>query len=123
MYTSLSSIISCIERLFDRQEFTLIAFLHIEVAFNKIHPDTIMKGLQKLNIVTPLVNLIHFILTNSKVSSNLGSSTTGRKVNRGTPQVGVISLFLWITAANDLLNLLKSHGYNIVAYADNYTLK
>ena len=49
-----------------------------------------MRGLQKLNIAAPLVNLIHFMLTNRKVVSTLGSSTTGRTVNRGTPQGGVI---------------------------------
>ena len=51
-----------------RQEFTLIAFLDIEGALNNVHPESIMKVPQKLKIVTPLVNLIHFMLTNRKVA-------------------------------------------------------
>ena len=81
-----------------------------------------MKGLQKLNIVTPLLNLTHFILTNRKVSLTLGSSTTARKVNRVTLQGGVISPFLWVTVVTDLLKLMESHGYNIRAYADDVAI-
>ena len=121
--TALHSIVSCIERSFDRQEFTLIAFLDIEGAFNNVKVYiAIMKDLQKLNIVTPLVNLIHFMLTNRKVSSTLGSSTTGRKVNRGSPQGAAISPLLWATTVNDLLKFLESDGYNIMAYADDVAI-
>ena len=55
------------------------------------------------------------------VLDTLGSSTTGRKVNRGTPQGGVISPFLWVTV-NDLLKLMESNGYNIIAYADDVAI-
>ena len=120
--TALHSIVSCIEPSFHHQEFTRIAFLDIEAAFNNVHPEAIMRGLQKLNIATPLVNLIHFMLTNRKVLSTLGSSTTGRKVNRGTPQGGVISPFLWFTLVNDLLKLMEPNGYNIIAYADDVAI-
>ena len=65
------------------------------------------------------MNLIHFILTNRKVLSTLRSSTTGRKVNRGTPQGEVISPFLWVTVVNDLLKLMESNAYNIIAYPDD----
>ena len=70
--TALHSIVSCIERSFQRQYFTLIAFLDIEEAFNNVHPEAIMRGLQKLNIATRLVNLIDFMLMNKKVLSTLG---------------------------------------------------
>ena len=81
-----------------------------------------MRGLQKLNFAKPLLNLIHFMLTNRKVLSTLGSSTTGRKVNRGTPQGGASSSFLWVTVVNDLLRLMESNGYNIIAYADDVAI-
>ena len=64
------------------------------------------------------MNLIHFLLTNRKVLSTLSSSTTGREVNRGTPQGGFISAFLWATVGNCLLKLMESYGLNIIAYAD-----
>ena len=104
------------------QEFTLIAFLDIDGAFNNVHPEAIMKGLQKLNIATPLVNLIYFMVTNRKVSSTLDSSTTGRKVNRGTTQGGVISPLLWVKVVNDLLKLVVSQVSNIIAYADDIAI-
>ena len=121
--TALHSTVSCIERSFHRQEFTLIAFLDIEGAFNNVHPQAIMRGLQKLNIATHLGKLIHFMLTNRKVLSTLGSSTTGREVSRGTPQGGVICPFLWVTVVNDLLKLMASNGYNIIAYADDVIMQ
>ena len=70
----------------------------------------------------PLVNLIHFMLTNRKVSSTLGSSTTGRKVNTGTSQAGVNSSFLRVTVVNDRLKFMESHGYNIIANADDVAI-
>ena len=54
------------------------------------------------------------MLTNRKVSWTLGRTTTGRKVNRDTPQGGVISAFL-----NDLPKLMEFHGYTLIAYADD----
>ena len=81
-----------------------------------------MKGLEKLNIATPLVNLLHFMLANRKLSSSLHSSTTGRKVNRGSPQGAAISPLLWATTVNDLLKFLESDGYNIMAYADDVAI-
>ena len=77
---ALHSIVSCIERSIHQQEFTLLAFLDIEAASNNVHPEAIMRGLQKLNIATPLINLIQIMLRNRKVLSTLGSSTAVREV-------------------------------------------
>ena len=47
---------------------------------------------------------------------------TGRNVNRGTAQEGVIFPFLWVTVVNDLLKLMEFNGYNIIAYADDVAI-
>ena len=87
------------------------------MAYINVYPEAITKGLQKLCIATPLVNLIHMNL-----SICLGSSTTGRNVKKGTPQGGVISAFLWVTVVNNLLKFMESNWYNIIAYADDVAI-
>ena len=122
--TAVHSIVPCIERPVDRQELTLIAFLDIEGAFKNVHPEVIMKLLQKINIVTSLVNLIltHFISLYAYEQSTLRRSTTERKVNRGTSLGGVITPLLWVTVVNYLPKLMESDGYNIKAYADGVAI-
>ena len=99
-----------------------IAFLDIEGAFNNVHPEAIVKVLQKLNVVTALVQLKCFMLTKKNISSNFGSCTTRGKVNRGSPQGRLISPILWVAVLNDLLKLIESHGYNIIVYADDVAI-
>ncbi|KAL7723518.1 hypothetical protein ACLKA6_008711 [Drosophila palustris] len=61
------------------QEFTLIAFLDIEGAFNNVFPQAITEALTDLGIESRLVGLINQLLTSRAVTSTLGSSTLTRE--------------------------------------------
>ncbi|KAL7726321.1 hypothetical protein ACLKA6_010227 [Drosophila palustris] len=60
-------------------EFTLIAFLDIEGAFNNVLPEAITDALTGLGIEGRLVRLINQLLTSRAVTSTLGSSTLTRE--------------------------------------------
>ncbi|KAM8701658.1 hypothetical protein ACLKA7_001902, partial [Drosophila subpalustris] len=73
--TALHSVITTIEKSLSLKEFTLIAFLDIEGAFNNVFPQAITEALTDLGIESRLVGLINQLLTSRAVTSTLGSST------------------------------------------------
>ncbi|KAL7741810.1 hypothetical protein ACLKA6_012036 [Drosophila palustris] len=76
--TALHSVTATIEKSISLKEFTLIAFLDIEGAFNNVFPDAITEALTDLGIEGRLVGLINQLLTSRAVTSTLGSSTLTR---------------------------------------------
>ncbi|XP_044317430.1 uncharacterized protein LOC123038043 [Drosophila rhopaloa] len=120
--SALHLVVSNIEKSLSIQEYTLIAFLDIEGAFNNVLPTAITESLTELGVEPPLVGLIHKLLISRLVTATLGTSTQTRLVNRGTPQGGVLSPLLWNIAVNKLLRILEGGGCKIVAYADDVAI-
>ena len=79
-----------IERSLEVKEFTMVAFLDIEGAFNNIKLDSITKALTNLEIDSSLVSFIKTLLERRIIFSELGSHKLTRYVSRGTPQGGVL---------------------------------
>ena len=79
---ALSSVVAEIEKSLEVKEYTLIAFLllDIEGAFNKIQPSAILSSLKDLDISEPLRKLIEQMLTSRSIIS-----TMCRSIQRGTP--------------------------------------
>ncbi|KAM8718253.1 hypothetical protein ACLKA7_000955 [Drosophila subpalustris] len=73
--TALHSVIVTIEKSLSLKEYTLIAFLDIEGAFNNVFPEAITGALLDLGIESRLVGLISQLLKCRAVTSSLGSST------------------------------------------------
>jgi len=105
-------VVSSIEKSLSIKEYTLIAFLDIEGAFNSVLPTAITESLTELG-----VRLLHKLLISRRVTATPGTSTQTRLVNRGTPQGGVLSSLLWNIAVNKLLRILEGGGCK--AYADD----
>ncbi|KAL7726548.1 hypothetical protein ACLKA6_010413 [Drosophila palustris] len=93
--TALHSVTATIEKSISLKEFTLIAFLDIEGAFNNVFPDAIAEALTDLGIEGRLVGLINQLLTSRAVTSTLGSSTLTRdEWTSATPgQEGALSFY------------------------------
>lgn len=117
--SALNSLVSEIEKSIEDKEYTLVAFLDIEGAFNNILPKAITDALSDLRISEALVNFIEQLLLCRFVNSTLGNSEIRRSVHRGTPQGGVLSPLLWILAMNKLLLNLEERRIHVVAYADD----
>ena len=86
--TALHSLVGHIENALEHKEFTLVAFLDIEGAFNNVTPEAIKMSLEGLGIHQSVISLIWRLLTNRVIISNMGASTVYRVANRGTPQGG-----------------------------------
>ncbi|KAL7724672.1 hypothetical protein ACLKA6_012330 [Drosophila palustris] len=117
--TALHSVIATIEKSLSLKEYTLVAFLDIEGAFNNVFPEAITEALTGLGVEGRLVRLISQLLTSRAVTSALGSSTLTRYVSRGTLQGEVLSPLLWNIVVNQLLCDIEGGGCKIVAYADD----
>ncbi|KAL7724409.1 hypothetical protein ACLKA6_008756 [Drosophila palustris] len=97
--TALHSVIATIEKSLSLKEYTLIAFLDIEGAFNNVFPEAITGALLDLGIESRLVGLISQLLKCRAVTSSLGSSTLTR-----------------------LLCDIEGGGCQLVAYADDVAM-
>ena len=107
---------------FSVREFTIVAFLDIEGAFNNVTSDSILNALSILDVDCGIQRLIRDLLTNRRVSGTLGSASLQRFVSRGTPQGGVLSPLLWNLAMNRLLLSLEETKIKVVAYADDVAI-
>jgi len=111
-------VVSSIEKSLSIKEYTLIAFLDIEGAFNNVLPTSITESLTELGVKLLMVGLIHKLLISRMVTATLGTSAQTRLLSRGTPQGGVLLPLLWNIAVNKLLRILEGGGCKVVAYAD-----
>ena len=117
--SALHSLVSTIEESLEAKEYTLSAFLDIAGAFNNVLPCAVTQALMDLGVEPALVMFVCQLLTNRAVSSELGGSSVRRFVNRGTPQGGVLSPFLWVVTLNQLLHRMERGGFRVIAYADD----
>lgn len=120
--TALNSLVTEIEKSIEDKEYSLVAFLDIEGAFNNILPGAITNAMAELGIAGGLVKFIEQMLLGRFVISTLGPSTMRRSVKRGTPQGGVLSPLLWILTMNKLLKGLEERRIHVVAYADDVAI-
>jgi len=107
--SALHLVVSSIEKSLNIKEYTLIAFLDIEGAFNNVLPIAITESPTELGVESPMVGLIHKLIISRMATATLASTQT-RQVNRGTPQGGVLSPLLWNIAVNKLLRILEGGG-------------
>ena len=120
--TALHDVVSWLEIALKHKEFAVGTFLDIEGAFNNVRPEAVVKALEKFEVESNLKHLIFSLLCDRTVAAEWGGAKATRKVNRGTPQGGVLSPLLWIMVVNDLLIELETQGCRVTAYADDVVL-
>jgi len=120
--SALHLVVNSIGKSLNIKEYTLIAFLDIEGAFNNVLPTAITESLTELGVEPPMVRLIHKLLISRMVTATLDTSTQTRLVNRSTPQGGVLSPLLWNIAVSKILRILEGGGCEVVAYADDVAI-
>ena len=91
--TALHSLVRTILKSVYSQEYSFLAFLHIEGAINNVKTEPIMKGLVFLEVDDRVTRLVNRMLVSRIVNSELGEYPIRRQVVRGTPQGGVLSPF------------------------------
>ena len=120
--SALHELVGTIESSLKYREYTMVAFLDIEGAFNNIHSSAIIAALSRLSVNGGIIKFIKRLLTKRRISANLGTTTLTRFVNRGTPQGGVLSPLIWNLAVNEILLDLDKSGCKVVAYADDVAI-
>jgi ribonuclease HI len=120
--TALHELVGTIDKSLSIGQYTMVAFLDIEGAFNNILPDSIVSALTSLGVSQAIISLIRNLLMSRRITAEMGASIMSRFVNRGTPQGGVISPLLWNLVLNSVLFLLATGGCKVVAYADDVAI-
>ena len=100
-------------------EYTMVAFLDIEGAFNNVKLKAITDAFANLKVDNSLGVLINQLLTCRIINTQLGRVLARRNVCCGTPQGGALSPLLWDVVANELLVDLDRSGCRLNAYADD----
>ncbi|GBP05193.1 hypothetical protein EVAR_91316_1 [Eumeta japonica] len=75
-----------IERANHYGNFTMVAFMDIEGAFNNVDPMAVVEALEQLGVDQSTVQLISRMLTRRTITSRIGATSVTREVGRGTPQ-------------------------------------
>ena len=120
--TALHSLVQKVEKSLRLKEFTLVAFLDIEGAFNNILPDAVTRALRNRGLDAPTVGFISHMLSSREIVAEIPGHSLRRYVVRGTPQGGVLSPLVWNLVLDELLRKLKKTGCKIVAYADDLAI-
>ena len=117
--TALHTLVGHIERSLHYKEYTLVAFLDIEGAFNNVKPESVLDAMRQLRIDAAVTSFVEKLLNFRRIESNLGVSNIQKIATRGTPQGGVLSPLLWNININTLLKAMEMTCCKTVAYADD----
>ncbi|XP_046811157.1 uncharacterized protein LOC124420850 [Lucilia cuprina] len=79
-------------------------------------------ALANLDVEEYISNWLVTMLKSRIITASLGNSVKSKRVERGTPQGGVISPLLWLIVVNTILKELDNRGIKVVAYADDVVI-
>ena len=111
-----------IEKGLLRKEFTLVIFLDLMGAFNNLNTDEALKAMAKRNLDKDITNWYGSFVKKRVIAANLLGLKQTRKVDRGTPQGGVLSPLKWNIVMDELLELLDDGIVVPIAFADDLTI-
>lgn len=101
-------------------KYVVALLFDIAGAFDNVWWPSILQKLKERNCPQNLYKLIQDYLSNRTASIGTNDhSTISKSVNRGCPQGSILGPSFWNLIFDDLLNILESHGFQVIAYADD----
>ena len=116
---ALHRVLYSVENALANKQIAIIVFLDISGAFSDATIPGMIRALNNKGIDNKVINWINYMLSNRTVIAELHGAKVGKKLNRGTPQGGVLSPTLWNCDINELLETLKDTCTDQHAYADD----
>ena len=113
--------INKIQEALKHEEHAMGVFLDIQGAFDNIPIKSIKRALNKTAAKGMVADWIINMISNRKIELKWGNSKINRKIEKGCPQGGVLSPFLWNLVLDDLLQKFNNSD-NIQAFADDLSL-
>jgi len=120
--TAMHALSKLVEENMQKKEFTTVLFLDISGAFDCAWPAAILAALAKRNCPVYILKLIKSLFENRTASMSNGDFTKIFNVLIGCPQGGILSPFLWIILAEELINFCFNFRFKIISYADDIAL-
>lgn len=120
--TAILRTIDEIEKGLLRKEFTLVVFLDLLGAFNNLNTDEALKAMANRNLDIDITKWYGSFVKKRVITANLLGVHQTRKVDKGTPQGGVMSPLIWNIVMDELLELLDDGIVVPIAFADDLTI-
>lgn len=118
--TALHKVVHRIEKAISSKGFALGAFLDIEGAFDNLTFKAIREALVKCKLDDTITKWIMDMICNRYVTVEVKNHQKRIKIQRGCPQGGILSPFLWNLVINDLLKHAQENNIgNLQAFADD----
>jgi len=120
--TAMHSLANTIETNFKNKILTSVIFLDISGAFDCAWPPAILAALAKYKCPIYLIKIIESLFHNREANITIDDFIFKYIVTIGCPQGGILSPFLWIILAEQLINLSFPFQFKIIGYADDIAL-
>lgn len=119
--TALKDLFSKIEsKSYDSNYISLIS-LDFQQAFDNLPWDATIEELEILQVKKPYRNIIKSFLSLRGIYNNWLARNI-HWLRKGCPQGSCLGPFLWRVFVNELLRQLRTHGFQVIAYADDILL-
>lgn len=105
----------------NNNKFVVVSFLDVQRAFDGVWHEAILAKLRSLGIVGNLYNWVKCFLSGREFSLSIGSHSTSRLADTGTPQGAVLSPRLFSLVFNGLAEVLPASVLALL-FADDSTL-
>ena len=120
--TAMHELSTIIENNFKSKKFTAVVFLDISGAFDCTWPMAVLSALGKKGCPLYLLDIIESLFLDRMAIIKTGENTFTCSVPIGCPQGGILSPFLWIILAEELINLFYPFPFKIIGYADDIAI-
>jgi hypothetical protein len=120
--SAMHDLANIIETNFKNKQYTAVVFLDISGAFDCTWPMAVLSALSKKGCPLYLLEIIESLFLNRKALIKTGENVFTCSVPIGCPQGGILSPFLWIILAEELINLFYPFPFKIIGYADDIAI-
>ena len=122
--SAISTVVDNIEHAILQKQHALAVFLDIAGAFDKVSFESIYAAMKDSKIIKPVTNWYFHLLAHRWITSTLKGESASCRPNKGTPQGGILSPFIWNLVLDSLLSEFnKEKGpCKAIGFADDICL-